>query len=83
MRETWVPSLGQEDPLELEMATNSSILVWKIAWTEDLVGHTVHWVGKNWTQLSAHTGTLCVRQGTICVFFLNFGVAKKLVPVFL
>ena len=30
MQETWVPSLGQEDPLEKEMATHSSILVWKI-----------------------------------------------------
>ena len=34
MRETWVRSLGQEDPLEKEMATHSSILVWKIPWTE-------------------------------------------------
>ena len=30
MRETWVQSLGQEDPLEKEMATHSSILAWKI-----------------------------------------------------
>ena len=29
------PSLGQEDPLEKEMATQSSILAWKIAWTEE------------------------------------------------
>ena len=35
MRETWVRSLGQEDPLEKEMATHSSILAWKIPWTED------------------------------------------------
>ena len=35
--ETWVPSLGREDPLEKEMATHSSILAWKIPWTEDLV----------------------------------------------
>ena len=34
MRETWVQSLGQEDPLEKEMATHSSILAWKIPWTE-------------------------------------------------
>ena len=31
----WVPSLGQEDPLEEEMATHSSILAWKISWTEE------------------------------------------------
>ena len=33
--ETWVQSLGQEDPLEKEMATHSSILAWKIPWTEE------------------------------------------------
>ena len=35
MRETWVQSLGWEDPLEKEMATHSSILAWKIPWTEE------------------------------------------------
>ena len=35
MWETWVRSLGWEDPLEKEMATHSRILVWKIPWTED------------------------------------------------
>ena len=35
MWETWVRSLGQEDPLEEEMATHSSILAWKIPWTEE------------------------------------------------
>ena len=35
MRETWVQSLGQEDPLEKEMATYSSTLAWKIPWTEE------------------------------------------------
>ena len=35
MRETWVRSLGQEDPLEEEMATHSSILAWRIPWTEE------------------------------------------------
>ena len=34
-RETWVPSLGQEDLLEKEMAIHSSTLVWKIPWTEE------------------------------------------------
>ena len=33
--ETWVRSLGQEDPLEKEMATHSSTLAWKIPWTEE------------------------------------------------
>ena len=35
MRETWVRSLGQEDSLEKEMATHSSILAWRIPWTEE------------------------------------------------
>ena len=35
MRETRVRSLGQEDPLEKEMATHSSILAWRVPWTEE------------------------------------------------
>ena len=35
MRRTWVQSLGQEDPLEKEIATPSSTLAWKIAWMEE------------------------------------------------
>ena len=35
IHESWVQSLGQEDPLEEGMATHSSILVWRIPWTED------------------------------------------------
>ena len=38
MWETWVRSLGQEDPLEEEMATHSSILAWRIPWAEELGG---------------------------------------------
>jgi len=34
-QETWIPSLGQKDPLEKGMATHSSILVWRIPWTEE------------------------------------------------
>ena len=35
MQETWVSFLGQEDPLEEEIATHSSILAWTIPWTEE------------------------------------------------
>ena len=35
MRETWAQSLGREDPLEKGMATHSSILAWRIPWTEE------------------------------------------------
>ena len=35
MQETWAQSLGREDPLEKGMATHSSILAWRIPWTEE------------------------------------------------
>ena len=38
MQETWIWSLGWEDPLEKEMATHSSILAWEIPWTEEKPG---------------------------------------------
>ena len=38
MQETWVPPLGQEDPLEVKMATCCSILAWRIPWTEETCG---------------------------------------------
>ena len=40
IRETWVLSLGQKDPLEKGMATHSSILAWRIPWTEEPVGYS-------------------------------------------
>ena len=56
MQETRVRSLGQEDPLEKEMATHSSILAWKIPWTEELGWLlTVHGVAESRTRLSDFT----------------------------
>ena len=49
-QETWVPSLGLEDPLEKEMATQSSILSWEIPWIEE-PGGLVHGVTKSQTRL--------------------------------
>ena len=46
MQEMWVQPLGQEDPQEEGMATNSSALAWRIPWTEK---PTVHRVTKNQT----------------------------------
>ena len=40
VRNTWVGSLGWEDPLEKEMATYSSILTWRIPWTRSLAGYS-------------------------------------------
>ena len=43
MWETWVQSLGWEDPLEKVMATQSSTLAWRIPWTEELGGLHSPW----------------------------------------
>ena len=40
MQETWVQSLGLEDPLEKELATYSSLLAWRIPWQRSLVGYS-------------------------------------------
>ena len=56
MWDTWVRSLGQEDPLEKEMATHSSILAWKIPWMKEPGRLPVHGVAKSWTRLSSFTG---------------------------
>ena len=49
---TQVQSLGQEDTLEKEMATHSSILAWEIPWTENPGGLQSMGSQKNWTQMS-------------------------------
>ena len=47
MQEARVQSLGWEDHLEKEMATHSSVLVWRIPWTEEPVGYS-HGLQKSW-----------------------------------
>ena len=54
MWETWVESLGQEDLLEKEMATHSSILAWKIPWMEE-PGRLQSVGSQSWTLLSDFT----------------------------
>ena len=60
VKETWVWSLGWEDPLEKEMTTHSSILAWKISWTQEpggLQSMGLQRVGHNWvtnTYLMTH-----------------------------
>ena len=59
-QETWVQSLGQEDPIAEEMATHSSILAWKLLWTEEpggLQGYRVQGYRESDMpeQLSMHT----------------------------
>ena len=52
MWETWVQSLGWEDPLEEGMATHSSVLTWRIPIDIGAWRATVHQVTKSWTRLS-------------------------------
>ena len=75
MQETQVPSLCREDPLEEEMATHSSILAWRIPWTEDPGGlqsmGLQSWTRLKWLSTHTHKHTqplqlgvgLCVRVG--------------------
>ena len=66
MRETGVRSLGQEDPLEKEMATHSSTLAWRIPWREELVGYLlVHGVAKSRTRLSDFTSLHFTSAGAL------------------
>ena len=67
MQKTWLPSVGGEDPPEKEMATNSSILAWKIPRTEELLGYST-WTRKDLdmtecmrthTHTHTHTHILC------------------------
>ena len=49
MQETWVQSLGQEDPLEKQMATHSGVLAWENPMDRGALQATVHRVAKSWT----------------------------------
>ena len=55
--ETRVPSPGGEDPLEEKMATHSSLLAWRIPWTEEPGGLQSMGVPKGWIWLSVHVPT--------------------------
>ena len=55
MQETWIRSLGQEDLLKKGMATHSSILAWKIPWTEEPGGLQSPGSQMSWTQLRKQT----------------------------
>ena len=50
MGETWVQSLGWEDSLEKGTATHSSVMAWRVLWTEEPGRFTVHGVTKSWTR---------------------------------
>ena len=60
MQQTWVQSLAQEDTLKKGMAIHSSILAWKIPWTEEPGELQFMGLQKSWTQLSDATTTTIV-----------------------
>ena len=76
MRETWVQSLGQEDPLEKEMATHSSILGWRIS--KHTLSFTTFWSGirgsltKTWSQFWKYKNrrSFC-QEVSFCIFVFN------------
>ena len=74
MQETWVPFLDQEDPLEKGMATHSSILVWRIPWTEEPGG--LQSTGLQKSQSDTYTNIIrAVHTVASCSFFLNVFLA--------
>ena len=67
-QETWVRSLSQEDPLEKDMATHSSILAWRTLWTEEpgrLLSLGLQRVGHDYEAYLAHMHTFLSRKGIV------------------
>ena len=81
IQETWVWSLGWEDPLEEGMATHSSIFAWRIPWTEEpggLQSMGLQRVGHSWSDLAhthaadGHLGCFYFLVGSIVLHFFFF-----------
>ena len=70
--DTRVQSLAQEDALEKEIATHSSILAQKIPWMEEPAGLTVHGVTKSQTRLSDFTFSTISHRKKIDFYFGNY-----------
>ena len=71
VQETWIWSLGQEDPLEKGMATHSSILAWRIPWTEEpggLQSMKSQRVGHNWATNTQESCRKTEKENTALVF---------------
>ena len=69
MQETWVRFLGLEDPLEKEMATHSSVLAWRISWTEEPDG----------LQSTGLQGLDMTEQLTCCMYIYSL-ILKEINP---
>ena len=83
MQEMWVWSLGQEDPLEKEMATHSSILAWSIPWTEEpgrLQSMGSQRVGHKWATSLLNTGEWVKLLSRVRLFATPWTVAYQAPP---
>jgi len=82
MQEIWVWSLGQEDPLEEDMATHSSILAWRISWTEEpggLQSTGLQRVGHDWvTNTHIHTHTQHSQRGDLTLVHRSAASPKNM-----
>ena len=75
-QETWVQSLGQEDPLEMEMATHSSILAWKSHGWRSLAGYSP-WGCKE-SNMTEHTQT-CMLKTTTPFQYLSYNLKVQFI----
>ena len=76
MQETWVWSLGQEDPLEEGMATHCSILAWRILWTEKpggLQSTGPHKIRLDWAAVTAIVQRSRIKGHIICIDLVPSG----------
>ena len=81
MKETWIQSLGQEDPLEKETATHSSILAWETPWTEEPGGLQSMGSQKSWTRLSDQTARQQIGDLLSVFFFCTFVNTSEYLPL--
>ena len=81
MKETWVQSLGWEDPLEEGMATHSSILAWRISMDRETWRAIVHGVTKSWTWLSNWKTTIPKSQSISPPPHLLLGNSKPILCI--
>ena len=87
MRETWVQSMGCEDPLEKEMATHSSVLAWRIPETEEPGGLQSSWrsqrVRHNWVMHTyLYSATYFFRLIHVAVIFISLLMLGSKRPVY-
>ena len=74
MQETWVQSLGQEDPLEEGMATLSSVLAWEIPWTEEPGGLQSIGLQRVRHDLATTQQQLCSKHQSSCLFISSLSI---------